>query len=60
MRTNDSVEATTVRTPDDERLPAVHPERYGSLEASDGATILYDREEKGAWIRTDTAIELLR
>lgn len=63
MNTNESgtdADLTTVRTPEDDSLPSVHPDRYGAFETRTGETILYDSEAKGAWIRADCAVDLGR
>jgi len=63
MNTNESgtdADLTTVRTPEDDSLPNVHPERYGAFETRNDETILYDSDSKGAWIRADCAVDLGR
>jgi hypothetical protein len=57
MTTNDGTEPPAVMAPDDERLPTVHPERYGAFDIRTGETVLYDSDAKGAWIRADCAVE---
>ena len=32
--------------------------RYGSLEIQDGTTVVYDRDEYDAWIRSERAVEI--
>ncbi|WP_276260428.1 DUF7331 family protein [Haloglomus litoreum] len=64
MATNESEAETSdlaaVITPEDDSLPSIHPERYGAFETRNGETILYDSDAKGAWIRSDTSVDLGR
>lgn len=56
----ESSDLAAVITPEDDSLPSIHPERYGAFETRNGENILYDSDAKGAWIRTDHAVELGR
>jgi hypothetical protein len=49
-----------VRTPEDDSLPSIHPERYGAFETRNGETVLYDSDAKGAWIRADHSVTVGR
>lgn len=53
-------ESSAVETAHDDRLPTVHPERYGAVRTGGGATVLYDSDSPDAWIRADCAVELGR
>ncbi len=57
---SEATELSTVRTPDDDSLPSIDPERYGAFTTRNDETILYDSDAKGAWIRADHSVELGR
>jgi hypothetical protein len=56
----DDADLAAVRTPDDDSLPSIDPERYGAFTTRNDETILYDSDAKGAWIRADHSVELGR
>ncbi|WP_254831773.1 DUF7331 family protein [Haloglomus salinum] len=56
----DDADLAAVRTPEDDSLPSIDPERYGAFETRNGETVLYDSDAKGAWIRADHPVELGR
>jgi hypothetical protein len=58
--TNEPNEMAAVRTPEDERLPSVHDDRYGAFDVADGTTVLYDSEADDAWLRADCVVEVGR
>ena len=52
----ESPEPSAVETAHDDRLPTVHPERYGAFRTGSGETVLYDSDSPDAWIRADYAV----
>lgn len=59
MRSTDDIPAD-VATPEDDSLPAVEDERYGTFDVKDGTTVVFDRRQDNAWVRSDTAVRLRR